>query len=123
MLIAAIVVFMAMGNVAILREMSEKRQSTMIWAALTLPFTALLVTSILAVENGTVTTLLVVRNLLPLVALFVERMVLPKNCTLITLQACLSLGTIALGTLVYTFFDLRETKGWAPLSAPGKIDI
>jgi len=112
MLIAAIVVFMAMGNVAILREMSEKRKSTMIWAALTLPFTGLLVTSMLAVENGTVTTLLIVRNALPLVALFVERLVLPQNCTPITLQACLSLGTIASGTLVYTFFDLRQTKGW-----------
>jgi len=68
--------------------------------------------SMMVVEAGTITAALVGRNFLPLMMLFVEWLVLPDACTPITWQACFSLVTIGVGTVLYTFFDLKATRGW-----------
>ena len=55
----------------------------------------MLITSILALEAGRAMTLLVVRNALPLLVLFMERFFLPSTSSHITLEAVVSLAVLA----------------------------
>lgn len=71
---------------------------------LTIFFAGGLITSILALKTGSVTLLLILRNLMPLCSLLVERQLLPLSSTRpITLESVLALTLLASGTALYAF--------------------
>merc|ERR1740117_2093375 len=79
MTIAVVLVLSIFGWRDLLSELYHKKKIVWQWALLTLPFAGMLITSMLAVQAGSVTFLLVSRNLLPLVSLFAERFFLPSS--------------------------------------------
>jgi len=58
-------------------------------------------------DRGTVSMLLVGRNLMPLIMLFLERTFLPSSAVEVNCDVVLSFVFISLGTIVYTCSDLK----------------
>lgn len=107
MIVGATVAFIFLGGCDLVDEIMKKKQNAGYWALLTLPFTGMLVSSMLAVQSGSVTFVLVTRNMLPLVSLFAESFLLPGSAPPITVQGILSLFTVSIGTWGYGYSSLR----------------
>lgn len=107
MLIADALLLVIVGPSSIVAEINEKKENIWRWSLLVIPFSGMLLTSMVALHEGTVITLLVVRGALPLVTLFLERIALPTNSSPITATEFASLIVILVGTLVYAAADLH----------------
>jgi len=103
MCIGIVLTLVCFGGKALIAEIVEKRRNVLSWAVLTLPFTGMLITSMLAIQMGSVTFILVAKNMLPLVTLFAEKVILPSSSGPITLQAALALVTVTIGTMGYGY--------------------
>lgn len=101
-MIIALLVLLALGDGArIIDELQEKPECILRRGLLCFPFVGVLVSSMMALDECSVTTLLMARNALPLLSMLTESVVLPSSSNRINLQSFVALSTIALGTLVY----------------------
>eukprot|EP00933_Yihiella_yeosuensis_P023766 TRINITY_DN1848_c0_g1_i1.p1 TRINITY_DN1848_c0_g1~~TRINITY_DN1848_c0_g1_i1.p1 ORF type:complete len:422 (-),score=45.53 TRINITY_DN1848_c0_g1_i1:200-1465(-) len=115
MVLAVVLLLVCFDGRGLIGEIIEKRQNVWRWTLLCVPFTALVVTSMMALHLTTVVSMMVVRNLLPLVALFVEEIFLPEGNTKITWQSVLSLATLAGGTFFYAASTSHSALSWGAM--------
>lgn len=116
MLIAVILLLLLYGPVSLLNDIYTHADFSRRWSLLTVFFAAGLITSMLALNTGSVTFLIIMRNLMPLCSLVVERQLLPQVSTRpITLEAVVALATLASGTALYAAFDLTMSRAWNAL--------
>lgn len=116
MLIADILLLIIVGPWQLLSEIREKLANVWRWSLLVVPFSGMLLTSMIALHEGSVITLVVVRGALPLVTLFLERIALPENSKSIDAMQCGSLFLILCGTFVYACADLHNSGSWKALA-------
>jgi len=102
MIIAVVLLSFTVGA-HVIQEMQDKSDVILRRGFLTLPFIGVLATSMMALDECSVTTLLMVRNALPLLSIFTEKLVLPHSSESVTPSAFLALLTTALGTVIYAF--------------------
>lgn len=107
MIIADVILLGFCGAPQIIEELRSKSKSAWRWSLLVLPFSGMLITSIMALQEGRAITLLIVRNLLPLISLFLERLCLPTSSNRVTVEAALSLLMVAGGTIFYAYAELN----------------
>lgn len=107
MIIADVILLGFCGAPQIIEEFRSKANSAWRWSLLVLPFSGMLITSIMALQEGRAITLLIVRNLLPLISLFLERIFLPASSNQVTAEAALSLFMVAGGTIFYAYAELN----------------
>eukprot|EP00746_Dinoflagellata_sp_MGD_P001817 gnl/MRDRNA2_/MRDRNA2_103454_c0_seq1.p1 gnl/MRDRNA2_/MRDRNA2_103454_c0~~gnl/MRDRNA2_/MRDRNA2_103454_c0_seq1.p1 ORF type:complete len:882 (-),score=141.58 gnl/MRDRNA2_/MRDRNA2_103454_c0_seq1:86-2731(-) len=101
----------------IIAEIRGKAASAWRWSLLVMPFAGMLITSIMALHAGRALTLLIVRNLLPIISLFLERLFLPASSNPVTVEAALSLLMIACGTIFYAYKELAAGESsWLVLA-------
>jgi len=105
--IVIFILLMIYGILNVAAELQEKGSMALRWVLIAMPFTGMLATSMIALDWGTVTMLLVGRNLLPLLMLFLERALLPESGINISIEVVLSLATVTAGTMAYAGTDLR----------------
>lgn len=104
MVIAIFLILVLKGPRELLSEIYEHAEQAKRWTSLTVLFAAGLLTSMWALGLGSVPMLLVLRNLMPLVSLFAERVFLPSAASRpITLKAVIALTLLALGTVLYAY--------------------
>lgn len=115
MLTAAFLLLVGFGPKRLYNEIRENLQYTRRWSLLALFFTSGLITSILALQAGSVILMLVVRNLMPLMSLLIERPLLPNFTRSITGEAVFALAILALGTGLYAALDMRVSGAWTAL--------
>jgi len=108
--IASILLVVLCGGRELLQELQEHRSCFRRWGLLSLPYAAMLATSILVLEQGSVATLVIARSALPIVCLGTEWMLAPNGVVLVTVQTCLALYLIATGTLLYAVHDLKDSQ-------------
>lgn len=106
-LIADIVLLCVYGPCTLVGEIWEKVNQAWRWCVVAVLFTSMLVTSLQALELGTLSTLLVGRNLLPLIMLMFERVFLPDTAAPVTLELFGTLAAIFFSTLMYTMGDFQ----------------
>mmetsp|Transcript_105005 Transcript_105005/g.182567 ORF Transcript_105005/g.182567 Transcript_105005/m.182567 type:complete len:884 (-) Transcript_105005:24-2675(-) len=101
-MIIALAVLLALGDGArIIGELQEKPECILRRGLLCFPFIGVLVSSMMVLDECSVTTLLMARNALPLLSMLTESVLLPSSSNRINLQSFAALSMIALGTLVY----------------------
>jgi len=118
MVIAIILLLSLCGPVRLMKEICEHAEFSARWSALTFFFSGGLITSILALQSGSVSFFMIVRNLMPLFTLLIERPLLPVESTRpITQEIVLALTTLAAGTAFYAGSDLHvHSLGWIVLN-------
>lgn len=79
MMIGVFVLLALFGPFQLIEELWDKSESVWRWSLITVPFAGMLITSILAFQEGHALTVLVLRNLLPLISLFLERVFSSRN--------------------------------------------
>jgi drug/metabolite transporter (DMT)-like permease len=114
MLVAALGVLLV-GGVDLVKELRQKPRNVLYWCTAVGPFCIQLTTSMLAIEEGSISTVLVVRNMLPFFALLIEKAVMPNDSVAVTAQTLGSLAIIASGTFLYTYYDYKATHDWAAI--------
>jgi len=114
MVIAIILLLSLCGPVRLMKEICEHAAFSARWSVLTVFFSGGLITSILALKSGSVSFFMIVRNLMPLFTLLIERPLLPVESTRpITQEVVLALTTLAAGTAFYAGSDLNvHSLGW-----------
>merc|ERR1719159_1868281 len=95
------------GFTNIKQELTGKTANVGRWMLVSAMFAMMLVTSMVALDWGTVSMLLVGRNLMPLIMLFLERAFLPSSALELNCEVILSFVFISLGTIAYTCTDLK----------------
>jgi drug/metabolite transporter (DMT)-like permease len=121
MIITVVTLLACCDAKCLLHEIYSDPRSLKWWSSLTLPYVGVLVSMMFALSEGTVTTILLVRNTLPLLSTFVERFFFPDDRDMLTVQSCMALYCVALGTLVCMIYDLKDigsltTIGWIALN-------
>merc|ERR1719446_484435 len=79
MVIGIALLMVLFGRHILLQEFQDKSDMIVRRGLLTLPFVAVVATSMMALDECSVTTLLIVRNALPLASFFIEQWALPQS--------------------------------------------
>lgn len=82
------------------------------WSYLSILHISVLLTMMRALEEGTAMTCLVIRNALPLISTCLEWLFCAGGRGAVSVQSCLALYCLALGTLICTIYDLKFFGSW-----------
>lgn len=116
MSIAIFLLLVICGPLSLLKEIRAHAAVSIRWSLLASFFAGGLITSMKALEYGSVTFLLIIRNIMPLFSLLVERHLLPHGSTReITVETVLALVSLAFGTVLYASYDLHISHDWNAL--------
>lgn len=116
MLLADVLLCIFFGPIRLWNEICSNSTVAIRWGLLTIFFSSGLVTSILALQDGSVILILTVRNVMPLLTLIVERLLLPQDSTReVTSESFFGLLMLAVGTTIYSAADLGESHSYKAL--------
>jgi hypothetical protein len=115
-LIAIVLLLAVFGGRKLTDEVLSNLDKARSWSLLTLPYVGVLITTMYSLRSeATATTILIAKNSLPIASLCLEWVFFPRERHAVTVQSCLALYCIALGTLVLTISNFRQEEAWATL--------